>query len=79
MKKKLFVTILCLQLIIITMPIQIFTTFATFSKTASATVPNIQPYANKTGYKYKYENGKTWKRLWSYTYHRWEEPYWTLA
>lgn len=39
MRKKLFVTILCLQLI--TIPIQIFTTFAMFSKTASAAVPNI--------------------------------------
>lgn len=77
MRKKLFVTILCLQLI--TIPIQIFTTFAMFSKTASAAVPNIQSYANNIGYKYKFENGKTWKRLWSYTYHHWEEPYWTLA
>lgn len=76
-KKKLLVTILCLQLL--AMPIERLTTFTIFSKTASAAVSNIQPYANHTGYKYKFENGKTWKRLWSYTYNRWEEPNWTLA
>ena len=38
-----------------------------------------QPYSNHTGYKYQTINGKIYKRLWSYTYSRWEDPYWTLV
>ncbi len=38
---------------------------------------NVQPYSNITGYKYKTLNGIVWRRLWSYTYNRWEEPEWT--
>ncbi len=34
--------------------------------------------AEVTGYKYKYENGHRYKRLWSYTYERWIDPYWIL-
>lgn len=37
------------------------------------------PHTNITGYKYKTVDGIRWKRLWSYTYHRWEDPHWTLA
>ncbi len=77
MKKKLFVTALCLLLT--TMPAKYNSIYTICTKTASAAISTIQPYANKTGYKYKFENGKTWKRLWSYTYNRWEEPNWTLA
>lgn len=40
MKKKLFITILCIQLI--TIPIENLTTFAMFTKTASAAVSNIR-------------------------------------
>ena len=31
-----------------------------------------------TGYRYKYENGHWYKRLWSYTYNRWIDPEWIL-
>lgn len=41
--------------------------------------PDIHPYANQTGYIYRTINGKRYKRLWFYTYNRWEEPYWHLA
>lgn len=39
----------------------------------------IAPHANVTGYQYMELNGVLYKRLWSYTYARWEEPYWTKA
>lgn len=39
----------------------------------------ISPYANVTGYKYIYIDGIKYKRLWSYTYARWEDSYWTVA
>lgn len=47
-------------------------------------VLNIQdntavPYAEKTGYKYKYINGVKYKRLWSYTYNRWIDDGWYKA
>lgn len=41
--------------------------------------PGIQLYGNQTGYKYLTIGGKRFKRLWSYTYGRWEEPAWTPA
>lgn len=39
----------------------------------------IAPRANVTGYQYMEINGVLYKRLWSYTYGRWEDPYWTKA
>lgn len=39
----------------------------------------IEPHANVTGYKYIVIDGITFKRLWSYTYGRWEDPYWYPA
>ena len=39
--------------------------------------PGIELYGNQTGYIYKTIAGRRFKRLWSYTYGRWEEPYWT--
>ena len=39
----------------------------------------ITPRANITGYKYIEIDGITYKRLWSYTYGRWEDPYWYPA
>ena len=39
----------------------------------------ISPRANVTGYQYMEINGVLYKRLWSYTYGRWEDPYWTKA
>lgn len=47
--------------------------------TLSEEASDIMPRKNKTGYIYRTYNGKRWKRLWSYTYNRWEEPNWTLA
>ncbi len=43
----------------------------------ASSMQGIQPRINYTGYKYKTINGKRYKRLWSYTYNRWEEPNWT--
>lgn len=48
---------------------------ASVEKTSSG----IQPYGNHTGYKYMTIAGKRFKRLWSYTYNRWEDPAWTPA
>lgn len=42
-------------------------------------VIGIEPYANHTEYVYRVKDGKLYKRLWSYTYSRWEDPYWTLV
>lgn len=75
MSKKIIIKVLCILLSIV--PAIFFN--PTITKTATATVPDVQPYANQTGYKYRLINGKLHKRLWSYTYHRWEESYWTLA
>ena len=73
MEIKLLIPILFLLLI--SAPINTFAnTKITYSKTS--TNHYIQPLSNITGYKYKTENGKVWKRLWSYTYNRWEDPKW---
>lgn len=32
--------------------------------------------AEQVGYKYKTENGITYRRLWSYTYNHWIDPEW---
>lgn len=74
MNKKIF-KVLCIVLSIV--PAIFFN--PTITKTATATVPDIQPYTNQTGYKYRLIDGKLYKRLWSYTYNRWEEPSWTPA
>lgn len=39
----------------------------------------ITPRANVTGYQYMEIDGILYKRLWSYTYGRWEDPYWYPA
>ncbi len=36
----------------------------------------VNPRGEVTGYKYKVENGITYKRLWSYTSNCWIDPYW---
>ena len=43
---------------------------------ASSFIAKDQPDAEETGYFYCYLNGKKYKRLWSYTYNRWIDPYW---
>ena len=40
---------------------------------------SAEPFAEKTGYRYKIENGKRYKRLWSYTKQQWIWPEWVLA
>lgn len=74
--KRFFILLLCT----LTISIPITAEAHTIEQpVASAADADIRPCANITGYKYKVENGKIYKRLWSYTYNRWEEPYWHLA
>lgn len=42
----------------------------------STTESGITPYSEVTGYKYTTFNGVKYKRLWSYTYNHWIDPYW---
>ena len=46
---------------------------------ATTSEGEITPRANVTGYKYMEIDGILYKRLWSYTYARWEDPYWYPA
>lgn len=75
MKKFLIVTFIFCT-VIITTPIQTLASSANNSLTLNSR--ELTPKANVTGYKYRIKDGKRWKRLWSYTYNRWEEPNWTL-
>ena len=75
MKRKVAVVVSLLTLII---SANLYLMNGNAAKTVAA-VSEIQPYANQTGYKYKEINGRLYKRLWSYTYNRWEEPNWTLS
>ncbi len=77
MKKKMIIMILSLLLSVASINLLGIRNSAT--ATVSAATSGIQPYSNRTGYKYTYQDGKLWKRLWSYTYNRWEEPHWTPA
>lgn len=77
MKKKIFVTILCILLS--TTPMNLSMANTAVANATETTDSGIVTYSNKTGYKYKVINGRVYKRLWSYTYNRWEEPKWTLA
>ncbi|MCI8377728.1 MAG: hypothetical protein HFH72_04315 [Lachnospiraceae bacterium] len=77
MKKKIFAVTLLMLLFL--SPINLSKNNGYMMKAAAAANSRIQPYSNQTGYKYVYKDGKLWKRLWSYTYKRWEEPHWTLA
>ena len=75
MKRKVTVVVSVFTLII---SANLYLMYGNAAKTVAA-VSEIQPYANQTGYKYKEINGRLYKRLWSYTYNRWEEPNWTLS
>lgn len=77
MKKKLFLTALFLNLSVVPSIIPPYGTFTT--KALASEVPEIQPYSDIKGYRYKKVNGKTYKRLWSYTNNKWLEPKWTLV
>lgn len=76
MKKRILITTFLLLLTIT--PITTSVKSAVM-KDPTATFSDMQPYANQTGYKYKIIDGKLYKRLWSYTYNRWEESKWTLV
>ncbi len=75
MKKIIF--FITLSLIITFHPVYIIADI--YPAVPGKKIQYVQPYSNQTGYRYKISNGKVWKRLWSYTYHRWEEPDWSLA
>lgn len=77
MKKKLLMGILSLLILFSTLPASVQAEPSISLRTSSS--QEIQPRKNRTGYKYKTINGKRYKRLWSYTYNRWEEPDWTPA
>lgn len=75
--RKMFLLILCL--FTIASPAAVSAQSLSPEVLAEDTSPGIQPRVNETGYKYITLNGKRYKRLWSYTYNRWEEPTWTPA
>lgn len=75
--KKRFLLMLCI--FTIAFPAAVSAQSLSPEVLAEDTSPGIQPRVNETGYKYKIIAGKRYKRLWSYTYNRWEEPTWTPA
>lgn len=75
MRKKLIIGLLSTLVLLSIPPVSVQAAPSIPLTTASP--QEIQPRGNQTGYKYKTINGKLYKRLWSYTYLRWEEPYWT--
>ncbi len=75
--KKIFLSMLCIFIVASPATVSAKSIFLTAS--VEETSPSIQPRINVTGYKYMTMNGKKYKRLWSYTYYRWEEPGWTPA
>ena len=79
MKRKLLITLSALFLIMALSPITALASDEILSTQTTTDNIEIQPFGNITGYIYKIYNGKQWKRLWSYTYNRWEDPKWTLA
>ncbi len=48
-------------------------------QTMAAPGTTADPQAEHTGYKYRWIDGVKYKRLWSYTYGKWIDPYWTPA
>lgn len=77
MKKMPFLSLLLLSLMLTPTAVMADNFISTASSMKDTS--QIQPYGNITGYKYKTYEGKLWKRLWSYTYNRWEDPNWTLV
>ena len=75
MKKKI-ITLLLLLLISVT---SLLCPVGVYALENPETPPTIGLFKEQTGYIYQYLNGATWKRLWSYTYGKWLEPYWTVA
>lgn len=77
MKRKFILITICLMATL--SPMSVYAGDINESQQSYSTTNEISPRANITGYIYKILDGKQWKRLWSYTYDRWEEPNWTLA
>lgn len=77
MKKRILILTLLFSLAIV--PLNVSASSTAVTKCSAESLSVIQPYGNQTGYKYKILDGKLWKRLWSYTYNRWEDPAWTLV
>lgn len=75
MSKKIITAILSTLVLLSIPPVSVQAAPSILPATSSP--HKIQPRENQTDYKYKTINGKLYKRLWSYTYLRWEEPYWT--
>ncbi len=79
MKKKDLISLFLLLFIITLSPITASASNNISSNHVICSSSEIEPRGNVTGYIYKIYNGRQWKRLWSYTYNRWEEPKWTLV
>ncbi len=77
MKKKLFIAALFLNLSVTPAIISLYGNYVV--KATETENQGIQPYTEKTGYRYKKVNGTTYKRLWSYTKQKWLELEWTLV
>ncbi|MCI9079632.1 MAG: hypothetical protein HFH68_12065 [Lachnospiraceae bacterium] len=75
MKKKLFIAALFLNLSVTPAISSLYSTSVV--KAAETENPGIQPYTEKTRYKYKVINGRLHKRLWSFEHNKWLEPKWT--
>lgn len=75
--KKFLITTFMFCTLLITIPIP--TLASSNINLLTSTSREITPKINSTGYIYITMNGKRYKRLWSYTYNRWEEPRWSLA
>ncbi|MCM1257862.1 MAG: hypothetical protein NC307_08410 [Roseburia sp.] len=75
--RKLFLLTLCVFTLV--SPTVVSAQNVSVDASVQTAFPGIELYGNQTGYIYRTLDGKRYKRLWSYTYGRWEEPYWTLA
>ncbi|MFG6327908.1 MAG: hypothetical protein K1W06_00280 [Lachnospiraceae bacterium] len=69
MRKKLFIAASFLNLSVTPAISSLYST--SVIKAAEAENPGIQPYFEKTGYRYKKINETTYRRLWSYTKQKW--------
>ena len=79
MKQKLLIALTALLLTFTLTPTSTLAYDDTTLSQSPIASSEAQPRGNITGYIYKIYDKKQWKRLWSYTYNRWEEPDWTLA
>ena len=73
--KKLFLLTLCVFTLV--SPTVVSAQSVSVDASVQATFPGIETYGNQTGYKFMVIDRKLYKRLWSYTYGRWEDDAWT--